>query len=228
MRAQVRARRVFPFVLAALVTLSVLFGVFVATGAAKRAGIGLGLPTDEPAQAPPAFRSTVDSSVGAVEKLSADAARRAGTNALLPTGEAAPGFSLPAATGEKISLSDYKGRVVLLEFSATASPQCQAEAEHLVAIRAGSSARIVFLSVNADGEDAASVQAFDRHFLVPYPTLLDPGDAPGEPGPVSRSYQVQVCPTFYVIDSSGQVAWRSDGEQPDDLIMKKLAQALGR
>jgi hypothetical protein len=45
---------------------------------------------------------------------------------------------------------------------------------------------------------------------------MDPGEE------VTRAYAVQTLPTFYIIDRNGMVAWRSDGEQPDALLQKKL------
>ena len=66
-------------------------------------------------------------------------------------------------------------------------------------------------------------------YALSYPTLLDPGEAAGSfknkgsAGPMTRSYGVRAFPTFYVINRNGSVAWRSDGEQPDALLMKLLA-----
>lgn len=42
-------------------------------------------------------------------------------------GSVAPNFSLPALTGEKVSLNDYAGQVVLINLWATWCPPCKAE-----------------------------------------------------------------------------------------------------
>ncbi len=235
-------RRLFYLVTGGLVAASVVVGIFVALGA-SRGSLFAGAPGADAADPDPAhaalakaaeavgFHSTVDSTVGVIEKLSADSVRPPANPLLIPVGAAAPAFTLQTPTGQRVSLSDFKGKTVLLEFFATWCPHCQAEAQHLVAIRAALSAKkFAFLSVNADGEDAASLYAFDRYFAIPYPTLLDPGDVAGSfnrrgsAGPVARSYRADIYPTFYIIDRNGFVAWRSDGEQPDALLIRELAQ----
>jgi peroxiredoxin len=244
-RKRTRMRRIFFSITGGLLALSVAVGIYVALGESQSASEGArgafgGMPMEDAADSNPAvaalakaaravgFHSTMDSSVGQVEKLSADSAHPPGNPLLLPVGTPALAFSLQAPDGERVSLSDYKGKIVFLEFFATWCPQCQAEAQHIVAIRQASSARIEFLSVNADSEDAASVYAFHRYFALTYPALLDPGQAAGSftskgsAGPVTQAYQAHIYPTFYILDRDGKVAWRSDGEQPDALLLAEL------
>ncbi len=243
-------RRLSYFITGGLIALSILAGILVAIGS-KGAGANLSSVFGKPnltedvdtAFADAAlvreanvvgFHSTMDSSVGVVENLSVQSAQPPGNPFLLSLGAQAPDFALQTPTGQRISLSDEKGKTVLLEFFATWSPTCQAEAEHVVAIRAAMSAKkFDFLAVNADGEDAASLYAFDRSFALPYPTLLDPGEVAGSfssrgsAGPVTKAYAVRIYPTFYIINRNGFVAWASDGEQPDALLQKELKEISG-
>jgi peroxiredoxin len=149
---------------------------------------------------------------------------------LLQPGTRAPAFSLKTPQGQTVSLSDYRGKAVLLELFATWCPHCQAEAPHLARLaRALAPKGVQFISVNGDSEDAASVFAFHRYFALPYPALLDYQGAPGgsfsrlgPAGPVSKAYRLQSFPTFYVIKPDGTIAWGAQGEQPDALLKQKL------
>ena len=167
--------------------------------------------------------------LGTIENEPASAAHPPSNPKLLPVGAEAPGFTLETPTGETVSLRGLRGRAVLLEFFATWCPHCAAEAPHVAKLaRSLPAGRYAVVAVNADSENAASVFAFHRYFGLPFPAVLDPGGTPGNynqggtPGRVSRAYDVNGFPTFYVLDGRGRVAWRSNGEQPDALLRTQL------
>jgi peroxiredoxin len=178
------------------------------------------------------FQPTTEPGVGQMEGQPASAARPASNPDLLDAGTSAPSFTLKTPEGRPVSLSDFRGKAVLLEFFATWCPHCNAEAPHLKSLADSlSTARYAVVSVNADGEDAASVYAYHRYFGLPFPALVDPSSdpgsfhRPGSPGRVSTAYRVGSYPTFYVIDPKGRITWRSDGEQPDALLGQELTRA---
>jgi peroxiredoxin len=178
------------------------------------------------------FAPTTEPGVGEIEGKPASAGTAPSNPNLLRAGTTAPAFTLKTPQGETVSLADFRGKAVLLEFFATWCPHCQAEAPHLKALAQSlDKTRFAFVSVNGDSEDAASIFAYHRYFGLPFPALLDPGSPagnfhlPGGAGPVSQAYHMKSFPTFYVIDPQGRIFWATNGEQPDALLSAKLQAA---
>jgi len=182
------------------------------------------------------FAPTHLEGVGTIESQPAEAAHPASGPDLLPVGSKAPPFTLKTPTGKAVSLSDFRGQALLLEFFAAWCPHCNAEAPHLRTLASNLPAgRYAVASIDGSNESAATVYAYHVYHGLPFPALLDPaqGSSPvkfpahGPRGPVSKAYGVGFFPTFYVIDPKGTITWRSDGEQPDALLREELRKAAG-
>jgi len=224
------------------VVVAVVVGVLVATRSSpKVAGPASETASDKNAPASLInaanavnFHPTTEPGIGQVEGEPASAAQPPSNPGLLAVGTAAPSFTLKTPEGQSVSLSQYRGKALLLEFFATWCPHCNAEAPHLRAIASSLPKGTAMLSVNADGETAPSVFAFHRYYGLPYPALVDPSpqpgsfNSPGAAGPVTTKYKVAAFPTFYVIDPQGRIRWADDGEQPDALLRQQLEQAASR
>lgn len=181
------------------------------------------------------FHPEIGPGIGEVEGLPANMAPETAGQTLLPVGAVAPPFRLKTATGTVVNLRSLRGKAVLIDFFATWCPHCQAESPHLDQIAQGlPPARYAVVAINADGEEAPSVYAYDTYYRLSYPSLLDPSDTPGSfhhrgtPGTVTRAYGVAFLPTFYIIAPDGTVAWRADREQPDARIRAELEKAAGK
>ena len=120
-------------------------------------------------------------------------------------GAPAPGFSLEDQTGRKVSLADYAGKVVVLEW---VNPECPFVVRHanaktmatLAAKYAGKN--VVWLGVNTThfmGNDA-NAKWIAKHGL-PYAILNDSA------GEVGRAYGARTTPHMYIIDPAGTLVY---------------------
>lgn len=115
-------------------------------------------------------------------------------------GAPAPNFTLTNLQGEAVSLSDYRGSVVLLNFWATWCGPCEAEMPTLEQrYQTLQNNGFVVLGVNAD-EGQPEVQAFVNRLNLSFPIVLDPGNT------VNTLYRVRGYPTTILIAPDGTVA----------------------
>jgi len=115
----------------------------------------------------------------------------------------APDFTLPvihgAKAGESIRLSDYAGRVVVLDFWASWCGPCKKQMPILDRVaKEYADADVTFLGVNTDTEAAPALEFLNAN-PVSYASVLD------LTGEVSRNFGVTGLPTLVIIDAKGKV-----------------------
>lgn len=114
----------------------------------------------------------------------------------------APDFTLPGPTGKKISLRDFRGKVVFLNFWATWCGPCREEMpsmERLYQEFRGRGFEIVAVNVKDKREDALK---FLKELKLTYPVGMDPE------GEVGLLYGAWGMPSTYLIDRKGHVLAR--------------------
>ncbi len=123
----------------------------------------------------------------------------------LSKGQPALSFELPSSTG-LVSLSDYRGRVVLLNFWASWCPPCVAEMPSLDRLHQDlQGADFAVLAVSEDEGGWADVDRFRRRMPLRLTVLLDPN------GRVADKYGVSRLPQTYLIDKQGKVVRLYEG-----------------
>lgn len=123
----------------------------------------------------------------------------------LPDTPQAPDFNLADMDGARHRLSDYRGKVVIINFWATWCPPCREEMPSMQRAwgqleREG----VVMLAVNV-GEDEDTIFTFTANYPVDFPLLLDSDSA------VIQSWPVRGLPTTFVIDTKGAIVYRAIG-----------------
>lgn len=148
---------------------------------------------------------------------SASEALPAGSEAQLAVGAPAPEFHLENLSGEQVSLADFRGQVVLLNFWATWCAPCRMEMPYFQVRADQNPDDLTVIAINFD-EDVEQVQAFVDEMSLSFPVLLDPG------GTVNRQYRVRGYPSSYLIDSQGVLQIQHIGlmtaSQLDDYLLQ--------
>jgi peroxiredoxin len=124
------------------------------------------------------------------------------------TNRPAPDFALPGLDGQTVRLSDYRGKVVLLNIWYTGCAPCREDTPALQAAYqklAPQGLQIIGMNVLANERKGADGLADIRSFLgshnVTYPIALDTDSQSG------RDYQVYVLPTSLMIDREGKIRY---------------------
>jgi len=116
----------------------------------------------------------------------------------------APEFSGTTLTGSKLSFSDYRGQVVVLNFWGSWCVPCREEASTLAAVASKyQPSGVSFLGVDVR-DTTASALAFAHSFHVAYPSVSDPSSA------ITLDFTAKVpiagTPTTLVVDRTGHIA----------------------
>lgn len=130
------------------------------------------------------------------------------TGAKAAVGAAAPDFVLKSVDGKDVRLSDYKGRVVLLNFWATWCPPCRSEMPSIESLsRKMNEYDFVILAVSIDGFETSQLKNIVSPNHYTFTVLHDPEQK------VADIYLISGIPTTYIIDKDGVIIDKSVGAE---------------
>ena len=131
-------------------------------------------------------------------------------------------FSLPDLDGKIHALSDYKGKVVLVNFWASWCIPCVEEMPDLTQLKKQLTDQpFEILALNA-GESKHKVGLFTKRVDFSLPVLLDPSSK------VFKSWNIKILPSSFLVDGQSHIRYRARGnpdwndEQTINLIKKLI------
>jgi peroxiredoxin len=129
----------------------------------------------------------------------------------------APEFSLADIKGNVVNLSDYKGKVVIIDFWATWCPPCRKGIPDFVELQSEyGEENLVVLGISVDQGDLSVVPAFAKEYKINYPVLYATMEVVSTYGGVSG------IPTTFIIDRDGKVRNRFVGYRPKNIFKSEI------
>jgi peroxiredoxin len=138
-----------------------------------------------------------------------------------PSYESAPSFTLQNVNGENVSLSNFKGKVVILDFWATWCPPCVMEIPHFIELYEQYKDRgFAMVGISLDREGVGVVKPFVRKYGVNYLILMSDGK-------VEKAYGgIVSIPTTFVIDPAGNIRRKYIGYRDKSVFEADIKELL--
>ncbi len=139
---------------------------------------------------------------------------------LAQEGQPAPDFTLKDLEGKSYTLSELKGKVVLLDFWATWCKPCVVSIPHLnkLSLRFQEE-EFLLLGINVDRfKSISSLKRFVKQYEINYPVLAD------KSGKVAARYRAFALPTSFLTNEEGRIAKRILGNSPT--LQKELEEEI--
>ncbi|AKS38741.1 thiol-disulfide oxidoreductase [Anoxybacillus gonensis] len=134
----------------------------------------------------------------------------------IQVGDSAPDFVLTDLNGNKIQLSDYRGKGVFLNFWGTWCKPCEKEMPYINSqYNVYKNEGVEVIAVNV-GEAKVTVQTFVDRFQLTFPVVIDQQDQ------VMNAYDINPLPTTFLIDKDGKIVDIITGTMTEEDVKKYM------
>ncbi|RKO65939.1 TlpA family protein disulfide reductase [Desulfofundulus salinus] len=133
-------------------------------------------------------------------------------------GQRAPDFTLTTTGGKEVSLSNFRGRPVVLNFWATWCPPCREEMPAIQSFyeKRGGEIQVLAVNLTASEKSAAHVKDFLKAGGFTFPVLLDTRNT------TAQEYLVRAIPTTFFIDREGIIRGIHTGPMTLEMLEKAV------
>ncbi|MEV6163890.1 TlpA disulfide reductase family protein [Streptomyces sp. NPDC052052] len=123
--------------------------------------------------------------------------------------QAAPKLDGETLEGKQLAVTDYKGKVVVLNMWGSWCGPCRAEAKHFAQVaKETENQGVQFVGINTRDPQKGPALSFEENYGVPYPSLYDPTGKLMLRFP-KGTLRPQAIPSTVVLDRDGKIAARS-------------------
>jgi len=135
-------------------------------------------------------------------------------------GDIAPDFTLKDMNGNALTLTDYKGKTVMIEFWATWCPPCKELIPTLeVLYKKYRGKGFIILALVSEDEGKETIKSFIKEYEITYPVLLANKET-------IKRYGISSIPVSFIINKEGRIVNRHLGNTPD--LMQELTADIER
>jgi cytochrome c biogenesis protein CcmG/thiol:disulfide interchange protein DsbE len=135
----------------------------------------------------------------------------------------APNFVLKDLNGKKVTLTDFKGKVIILTFWATWCPPCRAEIPHFVDLySAYRSKGLEVVGISLDSYNVGGLKDFVKKYQITYPVLVGDNKISSDYGGITS------IPTTFIITQDAKIfrvyvgyLEKSDFEKDIKILLRK-------
>lgn len=132
----------------------------------------------------------------------------------------APDFTLKTMDGEPFTLSEHKGKIIVLNIWATWCPPCREEIPDFIEIQNEMREDVLFLGVSMDETGWDVVRPFAEEFGINYPLVVDDGTVTQKYGPIMG------IPMSFIINREGEVAYVIPGMVRKEVLQSTLDELI--
>ena len=136
--------------------------------------------------------------------------------------EIAPALPERAISGAPLSLANWSGKVVFVNFWATWCPPCREEIPELIALQKQYGSSLQIVGISEDEDSAEKVVRFAKQSGINYPIVM------ATPEVIAAYGGVPALPTTFVIDTQGRVVEKHAGLHPMDSYVREIRALLGQ